>query len=101
MCRPTKEKISTTTVGKDVLNDATFLSNDDDNNNTTTSVQQLKSIKQAITSSHTKERITDYDLYYFIGPAILFSQLTNVVPIYLIGIVRIIVAHIILSLRYT
>lgn len=55
---------------------------------------------KVLAPTHTaKERNTDYDLLYFLAPA-LCCVITPVVPMYIIGILRIISTHLTLSLHY-
>jgi sterol desaturase/sphingolipid hydroxylase (fatty acid hydroxylase superfamily) len=62
------------------------------------SLEQSK--PKVLSPTHTaKERNTDYDLLYFLAPALCFV-ITPVVPMYIIGILRIISTHLTLSLHY-
>jgi len=46
-----------------------------------------------------KERNTDYDILFFLAPT-LFYSITPVLPIFIIGILRVTLTHLTLSLHY-
>ena len=63
-------------------------------------IEKINVKRQEIASTHTHEdRDTRFDLLWFLGPA-LFYSVTDVVPIYLTAIARIISADLILSLHF-
>ena len=56
-------------------------------------------MKKAMAPSHSHERNTDYDLLFFMAPALLWWA-TPMMPIFCTGIARIISTHLILTFHY-
>uniref|UniRef100_A0A7S1YZ85 Fatty acid hydroxylase domain-containing protein n=1 Tax=Trieres chinensis TaxID=1514140 RepID=A0A7S1YZ85_TRICV len=55
--------------------------------------------KKLIAPTHSHERNTDYDLLFFLAPALMWWA-TPVFPVYAVGIARILCTHLILTLHY-
>uniref|UniRef100_A0A6U3SBG0 Fatty acid hydroxylase domain-containing protein n=1 Tax=Ditylum brightwellii TaxID=49249 RepID=A0A6U3SBG0_9STRA len=55
--------------------------------------------KKAVAPTHSRERNTDYDLLFFLAPALMWWA-TPVFPIFATGIARVICTHLVLSLHY-
>jgi sterol desaturase/sphingolipid hydroxylase (fatty acid hydroxylase superfamily) len=55
--------------------------------------------KVLVPTHSAKERNTEYDILFFLAPA-LFCSITPVLPIFVIGILRVISTHLTLSLHY-
>lgn len=109
MCMPTIEKASIATaelttvssVGDASSSDTAILANNAYDHNTRPTKDDTKHFK-AVTSTHSDiVRNTNYDLYWFLGPAIICHLLgTPVYAIYAIGIARIISTRLTITLHY-
>lgn len=100
---PTSKKLSTaaTSVGDASSSPTAILANNAYNNNTRPNKDETKHIK-AVTSTHSDLiRSTKYDLLWFLGPALICYALNQpILPIYAIGIARIISTRLTLTLHY-
>ncbi|KAK1747991.1 fatty acid hydroxylase superfamily protein [Skeletonema marinoi] len=105
MCMPNNKKPEaatlTSSVGDASSSSAAILANNAYNNSTRPTKDETKHIK-AVTSTHSDHvRNTKYDLLWFLGPALICYALnTSIVPIYAIGIARIISTRLTLTLHY-
>lgn len=111
MCMPTSKKPSAATaklatVASSSVGDASsspeaILANNAYNNATRPTNDDTKHIK-AVTSTHSDHvRNTNYDLLWFLGPALICYLLEQpIYPIYIIGIARIISTRLTLTLHY-
>lgn len=101
MCAPTKKEGSAVSVGDASSSSASILANNAYNDRTRPSKDETKHIK-AVTSTHSDiHRNTSHDLLWFLGPAIICYALdTPMLPIYAIGIARIISTRLTLTLHY-
>ena len=88
-------------VGDASSSSAAILANNAYNNSTRPTKDETKHIK-AVTSTHSNHvRNSSYDLLWFLGPAIICYALnTSILPIYAIGIARIISTRLTLTLHY-
>ena len=100
MCMP-KDKTLVSVVGDASSSSTAILANNAYNNTTRPTKDETKHIK-AVTSTHSDHvRNTKYDLLWFLGPALICYFLdTSILPIYAIGIARIISTRLTLTLHY-
>lgn len=89
------------TVSDASSSSSSILSNNAYDSSTRPTNEETKHIK-AVTSSHSNHvRNTNYDLLWFLGPALICHLLkTSIMPIYIIGIARIISTRLTLLLHY-
>ena len=111
MCAPTSTKASdvpklakltsTVSVGDASSSSSSILANNAYNEDTRPSKDETSHIK-AVTSTHSNHtRNTNYDMLWFLGPALICHLLgTPIYAIYAIGIARIISTRLTLTLHY-
>lgn len=108
MCKPTRQRsseapanLATVTTFVEPSSSAAILTNNAYNSKTRPSKEDTKHIK-AVTSTHSDHvRNTDYDLYWFLGPALIcYLAGTPIYAIYAIGLARIITTRLTLTLHY-
>ena len=111
MCLPTSKKASnvpelatlssSVSVGDASSSSSSILANNAYNNNTRPSKEDTQHIK-AVTSTHSDHvRNTNYDMLWFLGPALICHLLgTPIYAIYAIGIARIVSTRLTITLHY-
>ena len=100
MCAPSSKQANVS-VGDASSSSEAILANNAYNNNTRPSKEETKHIK-AVTSTHSDhKRDTRYDLLWFLGPALIcYALKIPILPIYAIGIARIISTRLTLTFHY-